>query len=249
MFCFKLFLWFGDVLPHGAREIGRYSCQNTRCRGEDAVPDAPGDFVCACTPHADAFVNLATLQVLTELAAWAESQAGGAASGRQLRQGFAAEVLDPPADVRAFLGAVAELHFLDVGLNCRGAYITGEHRCCIAARMRASLRPRSRLLCRAGPKAEAVAALFRAKLAPDSSRLFFNCSLSDPTCSSSDPTCSSSISSAVFPAADPQVALELGAAAAAGRRPPPRVLLHGTPRQWDDPTRPWIGAPDLNPKT
>jgi hypothetical protein len=38
--------------------------------------------------------------------------------------------------------------------------------------------------------------------------------------------------------ADPQVAKGL----AAGGGTKPRICLHGTPRQWDDPTRPWIGA-------
>jgi hypothetical protein len=37
-----------------------------------------------------------------------------------------------------------------------------------------------------------------------------------------------------------QVADGLGAAAAA--QPRLRVILHGTPRQWDDPTRPWLAA-------
>lgn len=63
------------------------------------------------------------LEVLAEMAAWAEAQAGGAGNGRQLRQ---AETLNPPLDVRALLRSIEELHFLDVGLNCRGAYLTGE---------------------------------------------------------------------------------------------------------------------------
>ena len=37
-----------------------------------------------------------------------------------------------------------------------------------------------------------------------------------------------------------QVAAGLGAAAAA--QPRLRVLLHGTPRQWDDPLRPWVAV-------
>lgn len=39
---------------------------------------------------------------------------------------------------------------------------------------------------------------------------------------------------------DPQVAQQLGAGAG-GKTSPPHMFLHGTPRQWDDPTRPWIG--------
>lgn len=33
--------------------------------------------------------------------------------------------LDPPPDVRALMAAIDEVHYLDVGLNCRGAYNTG----------------------------------------------------------------------------------------------------------------------------
>lgn len=58
------------------------------------------------------------------MAAWAEARGGGAA-GRQLTTG--PPRLDPPPDVRALLAAIEELHYLDVGLNCRGAYNTGSY--------------------------------------------------------------------------------------------------------------------------
>ena len=68
------------------------------------------------------------LQVLAELAAWAEacSSGGGATAGRQHTAGPLQ--LDPAPDVRALMAAIDEVHYLDVGLNCRGAYNTGAHR-------------------------------------------------------------------------------------------------------------------------
>jgi hypothetical protein len=38
--------------------------------------------------------------------------------------------LDPPLGVRALMAAIDEVHYLDVGLNCRGAYNLGAHRHC-----------------------------------------------------------------------------------------------------------------------
>jgi hypothetical protein len=68
-------------------------------------------------------------QVLAELAAWGEARSGGgggsgnATAGRQLTAGPLR--LDPPHEVRALMAAIDEVHYLDVGLNCRGAYNLG----------------------------------------------------------------------------------------------------------------------------
>ena len=69
-------------------------------------------------------------QVLAELAAWGEARSssssggsGGATTGRQLTAG--PPQLDPPPEVRALMAAIDEVHYLDVGLNCRGAYNLG----------------------------------------------------------------------------------------------------------------------------
>lgn len=82
----------------------------------------------------------------------------------------APEAANPQPSAAALLCAVTELHYLDVGLNCRGAYVT-----------------------------------------------------------------------------DPNVAEGLKLLASADRgagsalpATPPKVFLHGTPRQWNDPTRPWL---------
>ena len=162
--------------------------------------------------------------MLAELAAWREACSisrissggggggGGAAAGRQLTAG--PPRLDPPPDVRALMAAIDEVHYLDVGLNCRGAYNLGAVIDDIMNFIKIA-RVWLDVFCVSSHAAHGAGAWQYRGPGP---RHWLN---------------------RVAVHADPQVVKGL----AAGGRVKPRICLHGTPRQWDDPTRPWIGAP------
>lgn len=157
----------GSSLIHTATATGVYANAPTTCPGAGNVMPAVSE---GSGTHAAPSMSVSLSRHAAMGGVRAVPPNGGVGRIGSERHGTSPKVpkaSHPQSDAAALLRTIRELHYLDAGLNCRGAYIT-----------------------------------------------------------------------------DPNVAkgLKLLSASESCLLPPrpPKLFLHGTPRQWDDPTRPWL---------